>query len=36
MVRYLDPGVKVIQVGLNDGWREAIRVLFRRRLNDGG
>ena len=35
MVRYLDPGVKVIQVGLNDGWREAVRVLFRRRLNDG-
>jgi len=35
MVRYLDPCVKVIQVGLNDGWREAVRVLFRRRLNDG-
>jgi len=36
MVRYLHPCVKVVQVGLNDGWREAVRVLFRRWLNDGG
>jgi hypothetical protein len=36
MVRYLDPSVEVIQVGLNDGWREGVKVLFRRRLNDGG
>ena len=36
MVRYLDPCVEVIQVGLNDGWREGVRVLFRRRLNDDG
>ena len=36
LVRYLDPCVEVIQVGLNDGWREGVRVLFRRRLNDGG
>jgi hypothetical protein len=32
MVSYLDPCVEVVQVGLNDGWREAVRVLFRRRL----
>ncbi len=36
MARYLDPCVEVIQVGLNDGWREVIQVLFRRQLNDGG
>ncbi len=32
MVRYLEPRVEVIQVGLNDGWREGLRVLFRRSL----
>jgi hypothetical protein len=36
MVRYLDPCVEIIQVGLNDGWREGARALFRRRLNEGG
>jgi hypothetical protein len=36
MVRYLDSRVEVIQVGLNDGWREGIKVLFRRKLNDAG
>jgi hypothetical protein len=36
MVRYLDPTIEVVQVGLNDGWREGIKVLFRRQLNEGG
>ena len=36
MARYLDPCVEVIQVGLNDGWREVIQVLFRRQLNAAG
>jgi hypothetical protein len=30
MVRYLDPRVELMQVGLNDGWREGVKVLFRR------
>ena len=33
MVRYLDPCVEVVQVGLNNGWREGVKVLFRRGLN---
>ena len=36
MVRYLHPAVEVVQVGLNDAWREGVKVLFRRRLNAGG
>ncbi len=34
MTRYLDQGVEVVQVGLNSGWREGVRVLFRRQLNE--
>lgn len=30
MLRYLDPAIQIIQVGINDGWREEIKVLFRR------
>ncbi len=30
LIRYLDPSIQVIQVGLNDRWREGIKVLFRR------
>lgn len=30
IVRYLDPLIEVIQVGVNDGWREGVKVLFRR------
>jgi len=30
ILRYLDPAIRVIQVGINDGWREGIKVLFRR------
>ena len=30
MLRYLDPAIHIIQVGINDGWREGIRILFRR------
>jgi hypothetical protein len=30
VIRYLDSGIEIIQVGLNDQWREGIRVLFRR------
>jgi hypothetical protein len=35
MVCYLDPCVEVVQVGLNNGWREGLRVLLRRQLNGG-
>ena len=30
MLRYLDPAIEVIKVGLNAQWREHIQVLFRR------
>jgi len=30
MLRYLDPAIRIIQVGINDGWREDIEILFRR------
>lgn len=30
VIRYLDPAIEVIQVGLNDHWRQGMKVLFRR------
>ena len=30
VIRYLAPSIEIIQVGLNDQWREGVRVLFRR------
>ena len=30
MIRYLDPALEVIQVGINQQWRGGIKVLFRR------
>jgi hypothetical protein len=30
MLRYLDPAIRILQVGINDGWREGIKILFRR------
>jgi hypothetical protein len=30
LLRYLDPEIEVLQVGVNQGWREGVRVLFRR------
>ena len=30
MLRYLDSAIRIIQVGINDGWREGIKILFRR------
>lgn len=30
VIRYFDPSIQIIQVGLNDQWREAPQVLFRR------
>ncbi|HEV2349032.1 MAG TPA: hypothetical protein VG028_04200 [Terriglobia bacterium] len=30
VIRYFDPAIKIIQVGLNDTWREGPQVLFRR------
>ncbi len=32
LIRYLDPSIEVIQVGLNDRWREGVKVLFRREM----
>jgi len=34
VIRYLDSSIEIIQVGLNDQWREGIRVLFRRAARD--
>ncbi len=33
IVRYLDPSIEVIQVGINQHWREGIKILFRRRIH---
>lgn len=33
IIRYLHPSVEVIQVGLNQQWREGVKVLFRRRVH---
>jgi hypothetical protein len=30
VIRYLNPSIEIIQVGLNDQWREGFQVLFRR------
>jgi len=35
MLRYLDPAIRIVQVGINDGWREGIKVLFRRDYDRG-
>jgi hypothetical protein len=35
MLRYLDPTIRIVQVGINDGWREDIKVLFRRECVPG-
>lgn len=33
IIRYLHPSVEVIQVGINQQWREKVKVLFRRRVH---
>jgi len=35
MLRYLDPAIRIVQVGINDGWREGIKILFRRECELG-
>lgn len=35
VVRYLDPAIEITQVGLNDRWREGVKVLFRRAMRNG-
>ena len=35
MLRYLDPAIRIIQVGINDGWRENMKILFRREHEAG-
>lgn len=35
MLRYLDPAIRITQVGINDGWREDIKILFRREHEPG-
>lgn len=34
ILRYFDPAMEVIQVGINDQWREGVRVLYRRKLGN--
>ncbi len=36
LLRYLDPSIAVIQVGINDQWRRGIKVLFRREKGMAG
>ncbi|TAM79163.1 MAG: hypothetical protein EPN47_19335 [Acidobacteria bacterium] len=35
MLRYLDPSITVMQIGINDQWRQGIKALFRRELRAG-
>jgi len=35
LLRYLDPAITVMQIGINDPWRHGIKVLFRRELRSG-
>ena len=35
ILRYFDPSIRVIKVGVNQRWRDGIRVLFRRILEQG-
>ena len=35
MLRYLDSSIDVMQIGINDQWRQGIKVLFRRELRSG-
>jgi hypothetical protein len=35
MLRYLDPAITVMQIGINDQWRQGIKILFRRELQSG-
>jgi len=35
MLAYFDSAIEVIMVGINDGWREGIKVLFRKQLSGG-
>ena len=35
MLTYLNPAIRIVQVGINDGWREDIQVLFRREREQG-
>ena len=35
VIRYFAPSIEIIQVGLNEQWREGIKVLFRRTLRGG-
>jgi len=32
LLRYFDPGIQVVLVGINDSWREGVKVLFRREV----
>ena len=35
ILRYFDPSIRVIKVGVNQRWRDGVRVLFRRTLAQG-
>jgi len=35
ILRYLDPAIRIILVGINEGWKEDIKILFRREYEAG-
>ena len=35
LLRYLEPAITLMQIGINDPWRQGIKVLFRRELRSG-
>ncbi len=35
ILRYFDPSIRVVKVGVNQRWRDAVRVLFRRTFEAG-
>ena len=34
LLRYFDPNIEVILIGINDSWRKEIKVLFRHQIHD--
>jgi hypothetical protein len=35
LLRYFQPAIRVVKVGINLNWREGVKVLFRRTLQQG-
>jgi hypothetical protein len=34
LMRYFDPNIEIVLIGINDSWRKEIKVLFRHQIHD--